>query len=72
MITRMPLVNWSLRTTKHGKILCYFLVYKVIEIKKCVDFCSKDEKMIINMYAIFKYCRSCNKVVFFDLLILFP
>ena len=37
----------------------------------CVDFCSKDEKMINNIYAIFTYCRSCNKVVFFDLLILF-
>lgn len=66
-------MNWSLGTTKHGKILCCFLFrIKLIEIKSVlISVKGFLKKMIINIYAIFTYCRSCYKAVFLDLLILF-
>lgn len=50
----------------------FFLEFKVIEIKSVlISVKGFFKKMIINIYAIFTYCRSCYKAVFLDLLILF-
>lgn len=50
----------------------FFLEFKLIEIKSVlISVKGFLKKMIINIYAIFTYCRSCYKAVFLDLLILF-